>query len=135
MYNCFGILFRSDIDHFNSATPELTVLLMEEPRTQRMRPICSSQLAAITPKYRIYWACAEPLVPLHILAPCYTQRWKKYSDAVEKYFVKVEVPQCWGILLHVKVQRSIRYASKSTKVVMQIGPFQNIIGLCIIYSY
>ncbi|KAG7217073.1 hypothetical protein INR49_027613 [Caranx melampygus] len=47
MYNGFGILFGSDIDHFNSAPPELTVLSMEAPHTQRMRPIRSSHLAAI----------------------------------------------------------------------------------------
>lgn len=49
MYNGFGMLFGSDIDHFNSAPPELTVLSMEAPHTQRMRPIRSSHLAAITP--------------------------------------------------------------------------------------
>lgn len=48
MYNGFGMRFGSDIDHFNSAPPELTVLSMEVPHTQRMRPVRSSHPAAIT---------------------------------------------------------------------------------------
>lgn len=51
VYNGFGMLFGSDIDHFNSARPELTVVSIEAAHAQRMQPIRSSHLAAITLKY------------------------------------------------------------------------------------
>lgn len=47
MFCVFLVFFGSDIDHLNSATPELTVLWMEAPHTEGMRPIHSSHLAAI----------------------------------------------------------------------------------------
>lgn len=44
------MLFRSEIDHFNSAPPELTVLSTEAPCTQGMQKIRSFHLAAIIPE-------------------------------------------------------------------------------------
>lgn len=47
MYNCFWMPYGSDIDHFNSPPPELTVLPEWALHAETTRPIRSSYLAAI----------------------------------------------------------------------------------------